>query len=105
MLQNADAMAKSKNRAQRPAVVRPYRISEVKPPEPRIRGLLDDVAPQLRELRVAAGLSQNQLAQRAQCDPRFVSWIERGMSASVEPAQKMAAALGHRLQLKLERVE
>lgn len=49
----------------------------------------------LRERREAAGISQEQLADRAGLHRTYVSLIERGKrTASIEVVRKVAAALG-----------
>lgn len=49
----------------------------------------------LRELRKQAGLSQEQLAERAHLSVDFVSLMERGINApSFETLEKLSEALG-----------
>jgi transcriptional regulator with XRE-family HTH domain len=49
----------------------------------------------IRELRMRAGLSQEDLAESAQISVDFVSLVERGINApSFETLERLAAALG-----------
>ncbi len=49
----------------------------------------------IRELRMRAGLSQEDLAESAQISVDFVSLIERGINApSFETLERLATALG-----------
>lgn len=64
------------------------------PPSPRmkLRGLL---ARNLRRLRQAQGLSQEELADRAQITANYVSSLEREeYAASVDVLERLADALG-----------
>jgi uncharacterized protein len=59
----------------------------------------------VRELRLAAGLSQRALAQRAGTSQPAVARYERGVaSPSWETLQRLAAACGQRLRLSAEPV-
>ena len=52
-------------------------------------------AKNLKALRVGAGLSQEELAFRADIDRTYVSALERGIySASIATIEKLAKALG-----------
>jgi transcriptional regulator with XRE-family HTH domain len=49
----------------------------------------------LRELRVATGLSQSELAERADITPEYVSRLERGLvGPSIEALERIAKGLG-----------
>jgi transcriptional regulator with XRE-family HTH domain len=49
----------------------------------------------LKDLRLAAGLSQEELAFRSELDRTYVSALERGIySVSVDTIEKIAKALG-----------
>lgn len=54
------------------------------------------IAPRLRDLRVAAGVSQDALGRRLGHNQRWISQRERGVvSTSVEEAIAIVQALGH----------
>ena len=61
---------------------------------------MDDVrdllGPLLKQLRTAAGLTQEELAERSGISARTVSDVERGLRTNVYPdtARRLAAALG-----------
>ena len=56
--------------------------------------VLDDLASNLRAARVAAGISQEELALTAEIDRTYVSQIERGIgNPSVRVLVKLAACL------------
>lgn len=60
----------------------------------------------VRRLRVAAGLSQEKLAQRAKVSRNFEGSIERGESSlSLDVADRLARALGISLSELLSTVE
>jgi transcriptional regulator with XRE-family HTH domain len=53
------------------------------------------LAANLRKLRQAAGLSQEELAHRAEIDRTYISALERCVySASIEVVDRLAKALG-----------
>lgn len=53
------------------------------------------LATNLKRLRLAAGLSQEELAHRADIDRTYVSSLERGRySASIDMLENLSAALG-----------
>ena len=53
------------------------------------------VGTRVRELRLAAGISQEELAARADLHRNYVSSVERGLrDVGVGALQRMAAALG-----------
>lgn len=56
----------------------------------------DQVANRVKELRVSQGLTQEQLAERAEIDPSVLSRIERGSRTNVrlETLDKLVRALG-----------
>jgi predicted ATPase/DNA-binding XRE family transcriptional regulator len=56
----------------------------------------DSLGPYLKQLRAAAGLTQEELAERSGISARTVSDVERGLRAAVYPdtARRLAAALG-----------
>jgi len=57
----------------------------------------------LRERREAAGISQEQLADRAGLHRTYVSLIERGKrTASIEVLRRVASALGVRMSELIE---
>jgi uncharacterized protein len=59
----------------------------------------------VRDLRLAAGLSQRTLAQRAETSQPAVARYERGLATpSWETLQRLAAACGQRLNLSAEPV-
>jgi transcriptional regulator with XRE-family HTH domain len=61
---------------------------------------------ELRKAREAAGLTQQQVAARAQMDRAYVSEIERGkVSLSVERLFRLCEAIGIRPSVILARVE
>jgi transcriptional regulator with XRE-family HTH domain len=60
----------------------------------------------LRERREAAGISQEQLADRAGLHRTYVSLIERGRrTASIEVVRKLAKALGASMTELIEATE
>jgi transcriptional regulator with XRE-family HTH domain len=60
----------------------------------------------LRERREAAGISQEQLADRAGLHRTYVSLIERGKrTASIEVLRRVASALGVRMSELIEETE
>ena len=57
--------------------------------------LPQQVGTRVRELRLAAGISQEELAARADLHRNYVSSVERGLrDVGVGALQRMAAALG-----------
>jgi len=57
-------------------------------------GLRETFAKNLRRLRTAAGLSQEELAFRAGLDRTYISALERGLySASIVTIERLAKAL------------
>jgi transcriptional regulator with XRE-family HTH domain len=66
---------------------------------------VESLAPFVRELRLAAGLSQRDLAQRAGTSQPAIARYERdGATPSWETLQRLAAACGRRLRLSMEAV-
>jgi transcriptional regulator with XRE-family HTH domain len=60
----------------------------------------------LRSLRLARGLSQNELAAKCRLDRAYVGAVERGeKSITVETAAKLASGLGIRLSDLFARLE
>ncbi len=56
--------------------------------------LREVLATNLKRLRLAAGLSQEELAHRADIDRTYVSSLERGRySASIDMLERLSAAL------------
>ena len=57
--------------------------------------LREVLATNLKHFRLAAGLSQEELAHRAHLDRTYVSSLERGRySASIDKIESLAVALG-----------
>jgi len=61
-----------------------------------VDGVRDGLGPFLKQLRAAAGLTQEELAERSGVSARTVSDVERGLRTAVYPdtARRLAAALG-----------
>jgi transcriptional regulator with XRE-family HTH domain len=58
-------------------------------------GLRDTLAANLKRLRREAGLSQEELAHRAEVDRTYVSDLERGVyAASIDMLERLSAPLG-----------
>jgi len=64
------------------------------PPMVLIRPVLADFARRLRAMRLAAGMSQRQLAIRARIDRSYVQNLERGDNVSLATLVLLADALG-----------
>jgi transcriptional regulator with XRE-family HTH domain len=66
---------------------------------------MDSIDTLVRNMRLAAGLSQRVLAQQARTSQPAVARYERGVATpSWETLQRLAAACGQRLRLDTERV-
>ena len=63
--------------------------------------LEERVGDRVRAARVAAGLTQAQLAQAANVDRAYVSDIENGANTSLAVLGRLAGALGRKLDVRL----
>lgn len=60
------------------------------------------VAVTLVEARESAGLTQDELAAKADISARTINFIEKGRNTSVETLAKIAHALGKKISITLE---